>query len=144
MAATGESLVKTRNTPRTLRKTLLRLALSLFCVYVFIKLLANVASSFEEEEEDHYPHIQLPPSFTSLMQRQPSPSNRPTAPHPPIAREPLLSGADMRAFRLEKLWGLREDPVETVVIKPAQGHHHDSTIIFLHVSVLWYSIVGVS
>lgn len=39
----------------------------------------------------------------------------------------------MKRFREEMLWKVPDSPIATKVIKEAIGHHHENTVIFLHV-----------
>lgn len=46
----------------------------------------------------------------------------------------------MTRFRKEMLWKEPESPLELKVIKETIGHHHENTVIFLHVRTLPASV----
>ncbi|ORY62837.1 Phospholipase/Carboxylesterase-domain-containing protein [Leucosporidium creatinivorum] len=147
IAATGESLLKGQQPRRKIRKAATRVLLAAAFLFFLAKFLGRKFPSYDlipslDDFDDRVPHIQFPPSFTSLVNRkadlasppsaQPSPSLKPAKGGPRTSDEPVLEGAELRRFREDHLWGPPSDKVETEFVKPAEGHEHESTIIFVH------------
>lgn len=148
VAATGESLLKGQQPRRKMRKAAIRVLLAAAVLFFLAKFLGRQFSSYDfipgfNDLDERRPHILFPPSFTSLVNRekdlasppssQPSPSLKAAKGGPRTSGEPVLKGDELRRFREDHLWGPPSDKVETEVVKPAEHHEHEATIVFVHV-----------